>query len=313
MTSAGTAESVGPIRERLLQAGWSLGATGRRSKRTNLVLQTRRAILEIDHMRDSWMVVLCLASGDERRRIEIEANPQLERFLELLIAHQRDLSPETWPSFTEALRSAGCIPGAFSTYLLELADGAGGPFDLAFAATEPDTIAEMIDDVLSFNDLEGLTSGFRIWIVQRGLVTRSVDVYPMLTAHFRDGSQRRFIAEHHESIHAAADELSDLSFDRTALSRALGAPLLPPLLEGTRLACLRFEGPHPDPDVCSNLVAGQRLHRGYQDLSSRVEVEDIRRQDAGLISRSLHGLPVGLDELDGDFSPAELRARGWEL
>lgn len=36
------------------------------------------------------------------------------------------------------------------------------------------------------------------------------------------------------------------------------------------------------------------------------------REDS-LLARSLDGLPDGLDELDVEYSPQELRDRGWEL
>ena len=52
----------------------------------------------------------------------------------------------------------------------------------------------------------------------------------------------------------------------------------------------------------------------FNDLARRISKEELRcEEESGSHPDSLNGLPEGLDELDSDYSPDELRARGWEL
>ncbi len=300
--------AVRTICERLIAAGWTLTENGQRFNWANLVLETPHAKLEIEHMRDWWMVNLILREGAETRRLEVEAGEHLERFLELLELRQRDLTIGNWDTFADELGRASCFPGAFSAYVLEYGTGRGSPLDMDFVSSKLDSILDEASDWLKLG-LSPLCSTFQIWIVHHGLLVRSVDVYPMVTARLKEGTLVSLADEAtREKLNRNDSTIAELTLDRPALGSACGDPLPPPVLEQSRLLCLRFKAQKPDPDRPSNLEDGQRLHRGYNDLARRIDKEELRGD-----YDSLKDLPEGLDELDADYSPEELRARGWEL
>jgi len=306
-------DHVRTICERLIDAGWTHTENGQQFNWANLVLDTPHAKLEVEHMRDWWMVNLILRGGAETRRLEVEAGDQLPRFLALLELRQRDLSTANWDAFADELGRASCFPGAFSAYVLEFGTGHHSPLDNDFVSSKLESILDGVNDWLGLG-LHSLTMTFQVWIIHHGVLVRAVDVYPTLTAHLKDGTSVSLRDEATRERLSRQDSKLELTLDRAALSAACGEPLPPPVLEGSRLLCLRWGSRRPDPDRPSNLELGLRLHRGYNDIARRIDKEELRREEErGSPAYSLKDLPEGLDELDTDFSPEELRARGWEL
>src|SRR5678815_4060447 len=100
------AESKRLLIERLLHSGWTRTESGQSLGWANLVLDAPRAKLEVEHMSDWWMINLMLRADAVTRRIDVEAGERVERFLQLLISHQRELSAESWNDFVEELGRA---------------------------------------------------------------------------------------------------------------------------------------------------------------------------------------------------------------